>query len=87
MLQDMSDAYMVDARKLVAGGLAPDTPAAAVLRATTGEQTVLRCRLDELAEAPVESPAVLVIGAVAALDVTALDVTATSAPTPPTFWG
>ncbi len=31
----------------------------------------MRCRLDELGAAHVESPAVIVIGAVAALDVTA----------------
>ena len=60
------------AAALIEGGLSADTPAAAVHRATTGEQTVVRCRLDELADALVESPAVLVIGAVAALDVTAI---------------
>lgn len=62
------------ARELQAGGLAPDTPVAAVLSATTLREVTLRCRLDELATAPVESPAVIVIGAVAALDVTSPDV-------------
>ncbi len=57
------------AEALMHGGLAADTPAAAVHRATTGEQTVVRCPLRELATTPIESPAVIVIGAVASLDV------------------
>jgi uroporphyrin-III C-methyltransferase len=56
------------AAELIAGGLAADTPVAAIRHATSPEQEVLRCRLDELAEAVVQSPATLVIGAVAALD-------------------
>ena len=58
------------AAELMAGGLDPATPVAAVRSATTAGQVVTRCRLDELAATPVESPAVLVIGAVAALDLT-----------------
>ena len=46
----------------------PDTPVAAVHRATTDDEDVRRCRLDELAVLEVRSPAVIVIGAVAALD-------------------
>jgi siroheme synthase len=42
---------------------------AAVHRATTGQQLVVRCPLRELATTPIESPAVIVIGAVASLDV------------------
>jgi uroporphyrin-III C-methyltransferase len=57
------------ALELQRGGMLPDTPVAAVHRATTGEQAVLRCPLRELATAPIESPAVIVIGAVASLDV------------------
>jgi len=57
---------------LMAGGLAADTPVAAIHRATTGYQQVLRCPLAELAGTAVQSPATLVIGGVAALDVTAL---------------
>jgi siroheme synthase len=53
----------------MAGGMPADTPAAAIGRATTNEQTVVRCRIDELADTHVESPATLVIGAVAALNV------------------
>ena len=56
------------AAELIAGGLDPATPVAAVRSATTPDEVVARCRLDDLASAPVESPAVLVIGAVAALD-------------------
>jgi uroporphyrin-III C-methyltransferase len=58
------------AAELIAGGLAADTPVAAVHAATTDEQVVARCALDELGDTPVESPAVLVIGAVAAFDLT-----------------
>jgi uroporphyrin-III C-methyltransferase len=60
------------AGELIAGGLDPATPVAAVQSATTGDQVTVRCRLDELAEAAVHSPAVLVIGAVAALELSAV---------------
>lgn len=59
------------AAELQAGGLAADTPVAAVESATTGHQRVIRCTLAELGDTEVASPAVIVIGAVAALDVTA----------------
>ena len=55
------------AAELIAGGLDPATPVAAVRSATTLDEVVARCRLDELAATPVEAPAVIVIGAVAAL--------------------
>ncbi len=58
------------AAELIEGGLANDTPVAAIQFATTNRQLVTRCRLDELAETEIESPATLVIGAVAALNVT-----------------
>ena len=58
----------VIAAELIAGGLDPATPVAAVRSATTADEVVARCRLDDLATTPVDSPAVLVIGAVAALD-------------------
>ncbi|MCU1368166.1 MAG: uroporphyrinogen methyltransferase [Ilumatobacteraceae bacterium] len=60
----------VIARALIAGGLAGDTPVAAIRRATTDQQVISRCRLDGLGELALESPATLVIGAVAALNVT-----------------
>jgi uroporphyrin-III C-methyltransferase len=53
--------------ELLAGGMRPDTPVAAVHRATTPHQAVVRCRLHELADVDVASPSVIVIGAVAAL--------------------
>ncbi|CAN5811987.1 uroporphyrinogen-III C-methyltransferase [soil metagenome] len=55
------------AAELIAGGLDPDTPVAAVRSGTTQRQKVVRCRLDQLASTRVESPSVLVIGPVAAL--------------------
>jgi uroporphyrin-III C-methyltransferase len=58
----------VIAGELMAGGLDATTPVAIVRSATTLEQVVARCRLDELATTAVTAPAVLVIGAVAAFD-------------------
>jgi uroporphyrin-III C-methyltransferase len=58
----------VIATELMAGGLAPNTPVAAVANATRENQSELRTTLAELANAEVATPAVLVIGAVAALD-------------------
>ena len=55
------------AAELIAGGLDPATPVAAVRSATTPDEVVARCRLDELAATPIEAPAVIVIGAVAAM--------------------
>jgi uroporphyrin-III C-methyltransferase len=66
------------AAELIAGGLDPATPVAAVRSATTLDQVVARCRLDELAATPVEAPAVIVIGAVAAMRLAADDVSASS---------
>ncbi|MFZ4718338.1 MAG: uroporphyrinogen-III C-methyltransferase [Ilumatobacteraceae bacterium] len=57
------------AAQLLEGGLHDTTPVAAVHRATTGEQSVVRVPLRELATAPIQSPSVIVIGAVASLDV------------------
>lgn len=62
----------VIARELMAGGLAPTTPVAAVHRATTDDQSITRCDLAALGGTEVRSPAVIVIGPVAALDVTAV---------------
>jgi subtilisin family serine protease len=58
------------ADELMDGGLAADTPVAAVQHATATRQQVVRCALSELGEAAVESPATIVIGAVAAFDLT-----------------
>ena len=70
------------ATALQSGGLAGSTPAAAVQSATTGTQVCWRGRLDELAAAPVRSPAVLVIGAVAAFDLRSLSAVAASVSPP-----
>jgi uroporphyrinogen III methyltransferase/synthase len=56
------------ARRLMAGGLSPDTPVAAVTWGTRPEQRTCRTTLGRLAGEPIESPAVLVVGAVATLD-------------------
>ena len=58
------------AEQLMAGGLAADTPVAAIESATTPHQRVKRTTLGELPSLPVLAPAVLVIGTVAALNVT-----------------
>ena len=60
------------AAALMVGGLSGDTPVAAIHRATTGAQAARRCLLSELGSTDVQSPATLVIGAVAALDVTGI---------------
>ena len=56
------------ARRLMAGGLPAETPVAAVTWGTRPEQRTCRTTLGRLAGEPIESPAVLVIGAVATLD-------------------
>jgi siroheme synthase len=58
------------AERLLAGGMAPDTPVAAIESATTSAQRTLRTTLSELDSQIVNAPAVLVIGTVAGLDVT-----------------
>lgn len=60
------------AARLMAGGLAPDTPVAAVTWGTRPDQQVTRTRLADLGTVAVASPATIVIGAVAALDVLSL---------------
>jgi len=63
----------VIARELIEGGLERSTPVAVVERASSAQQRVVRCTLEELGARRVESPAVLVIGAVAALDLGRVD--------------
>ena len=55
------------ARRLLDGGMPPATPVLAVTWGTRAAQQELRCRLDELAHAPVTAPATIVVGAVAGL--------------------
>ena len=53
---------------LMEGGLARDTPVAAVRFATTDREDVVRCDLSGLGAADVSSPATIVVGAVASFD-------------------
>jgi uroporphyrin-III C-methyltransferase len=67
------------ADELIAGGLAPDIPVAAVRFATTDEENVVRCDLAELRDIAIESPATIVVGAVASFDLrNATELTATA---------
>ena len=66
------------ARELMAGGLSPDTPVAAVHAATTDREAVTRCPLGDLPELAVESPATIVIGPVAAFDLRTVTAVAAS---------
>jgi uroporphyrinogen III methyltransferase/synthase len=52
---------------LIAGGRAPETPAAVIARATTAAQRTVHTTLAGLAAVDLESPAVIVVGPVAAL--------------------
>jgi uroporphyrinogen III methyltransferase / synthase len=54
--------------ELIEGGLPPDTPAASIRWGTRPEQSTIRATLGTLAQQPLESPSVIVVGAVAALD-------------------
>lgn len=58
------------AAQLIAGGLAPDTPVAAISAGSRPEQRVERGTLAELPP-PLKPPVTFVVGAVAALDLTA----------------
>jgi uroporphyrin-III C-methyltransferase len=55
------------AGQLIAGGLSADTPLAVVERASTPAERVVRASLGGLAALEVASPAVIVVGAVAAI--------------------
>ncbi len=56
------------ARDLQDGGLSADTAVAIIERASTPHQRTLRCRLEDLAHLDVSAPAVIVVGAVASLE-------------------
>jgi len=56
------------AERLMAGGLAADTPVTAVTWGTRPEQRTHRTTLGGLGATPVEAPATMVVGAVAGLD-------------------
>ena len=59
--------------RLVAGGLHPSTPAAAVTWGTRADQRTVRATLGTIAECGVEAPATIVVGRVAAEDLGALE--------------
>jgi uroporphyrinogen III methyltransferase / synthase len=54
--------------RLIAAGRDPDTPAAAVIWGTRSDQRTVRATLGTLADQDLESPATIVIGSVAGLD-------------------
>ncbi len=60
------------AAELIAGGLPAETPVAAVRSATTDDEVVVRCSLADLGHAAIESPATIVVGAVASFDLRCL---------------
>lgn len=64
---------------LQAGGMAPDTPVAAISAATRPRQHTVRGTLAQPPSARLPAPLTIVIGEVAALDVTAPDVTGSEA--------
>ena len=56
------------ARRLIDGGRAPDTPVAAVRNGTRADQRTVRATLATIADAGVRAPSAIVVGEVAALD-------------------
>ena len=56
------------ADRLVAAGLAPETPVAAVRNGTRADQRTTRATLDTVADAGVQAPVAIVVGEVARLD-------------------
>ncbi len=60
------------AERLLVGGLASTTPVAVITSATCPDEEIARLTLGELGNQPVRNPSIIVVGAVAALDVTAL---------------
>ena len=54
--------------RLIAGGLSPDTPAAAIRWGTRPEQHTVRSTLSAIARENLASPSVIVVGQVAAMD-------------------
>ena len=63
-------------QRLIAGGMRPDMPVAVITSATNPDQLIDRTTLAQLGEMPVCNPSTIVIGEVAALDVTAAALTA-----------
>ena len=68
------------AEALVRGGRSPDTPVAVIARGTTPSERVARTTLAGLADVDLASPAVIVVGPVAALGLASTTAAATPAP-------
>lgn len=66
------------AAELLAAGMRPDTPVTAIKSATLVGEQIHRVTLATLADTPVENPAVIVIGEVAAINVNAIAELATA---------
>ena len=64
--------------RLIAGGMASSTPVAIIGNATQPNQTETRATLAELGTQPIESPATIVVGDVAALDLRSIVVPITT---------
>ncbi len=60
--------------QLIEGGLSEETPVAVVEQAWTGQQRTTRGRLKDLGSFDVRPPAVIVVGAVASLDLRSLSI-------------
>ncbi len=69
------------ATELIDGGLADDTPVAAIRSATTSDETTVRCTLADLGSVPLDPPATIVVGPVAGLDLRTHSTLATATPT------
>lgn len=69
--------------RLLAGGMAAATPVAVVTAASRHDQQTTRMSLADLGRGPVRSPSVIVIGAVAGLDVVERDLLTTLTPVLP----
>lgn len=82
VLMGVSERGVIAAR-LRAGGLPGDTPVAAVMSGTLDAQRCVRTTLDGLPAADVASPATIVIGGVAGLDLSAVAGAAALAAGPP----
>ncbi|HEV8298925.1 MAG TPA: uroporphyrinogen-III C-methyltransferase [Acidimicrobiales bacterium] len=60
------------AERLIAGGMAPDTPVAVITDATRAHQSITRTVLARLGDEQIRNPSTIVVGAVAALDLRSL---------------
>jgi uroporphyrin-III C-methyltransferase len=61
------------AKRLMAGGLPPDTPVTAVHWGCTDRQVVIRTRLDDVGDHDLSAPSTIVVGDVAGLDLRSPD--------------